>query len=38
VITTDGVDGIHLTVEAHRRLGEAVARQILLALEDKGQL
>jgi lysophospholipase L1-like esterase len=38
VITTDGVDGIHLTVEAHRRLGEAVARQVLLALEDKGQL
>jgi lysophospholipase L1-like esterase len=36
VITTDGVDGIHLTVEAHRRLGEAVARQVLLALEDVG--
>ena len=35
VITTDGVDGIHLTVEAHRGLGEAVARQVLLGLKNR---
>ena len=32
VTTTDGVDSIHLTAEAHRRLGEAVADRVLLAL------
>lgn len=38
VITTDGIDSIHLTVEAHRRLGEAVANQVRLVLRDSVQL
>ena len=28
VIHTDGADGVHLTTEAHRKLGEAVTDQI----------
>jgi lysophospholipase L1-like esterase len=28
VITTDGVDGVHLTAEAHRRLGLTVAQKV----------
>ncbi|MBV9998298.1 MAG: hydrolase [Verrucomicrobia bacterium] len=28
VITTDGMDGIHLTEQAHRKLGEAVAEKV----------
>jgi lysophospholipase L1-like esterase len=38
VITTDGVDSIHLTAATHRRLGEAVADQVLLALKDLERL
>jgi lysophospholipase L1-like esterase len=34
VIVTDGIDGIHLTSEAHRKLGEAVAKKVSLVLQD----
>jgi lysophospholipase L1-like esterase len=37
VIATDGIDSIHLTAEAHRRLGEAVADQVLLAIDCGGR-
>jgi lysophospholipase L1-like esterase len=33
VIATDGIDGVHLTPEAHRKLGEAVAKRVLLLLQ-----
>jgi lysophospholipase L1-like esterase len=34
IIATDGVDGIHLTPEAHLKLGEAVAKKVFLVLQD----
>jgi lysophospholipase L1-like esterase len=34
VITTDGIDGIHLTPESHLKLGEAVAKKVFLVLQD----
>lgn len=36
VITTDGIDGVHLTAEAHRKLGEAVANQVRLTCSCSG--
>jgi lysophospholipase L1-like esterase len=33
VITTDGIDGVHLTSEAHLKLGEAIAKKALLVLK-----
>lgn len=38
VIATDGIDGVHLTAEAHHRVGEAVADQVLLTLKDMERL
>ena len=38
VVTTDGIDSVHLTAEAHRKLGEAVANQVHLALRHMEQL
>jgi lysophospholipase L1-like esterase len=38
VITSDGIDSVHLTAEAHRKLGEAVANHVRLALRDMEQL
>jgi lysophospholipase L1-like esterase len=32
-IATDGIDGIHLTPEAHLKLGEAVAKKVSLILQ-----
>jgi lysophospholipase L1-like esterase len=34
VITTDGIDSVHLTAEAHRKLGEAAANRVRVALGD----
>jgi lysophospholipase L1-like esterase len=33
VITVDGIDGVHLTAQAHRKLGEAVAAKVRTLLE-----
>jgi lysophospholipase L1-like esterase len=38
VITTDGIDSVHLTADAHCRLGKAVANQVRLALRGMKQL
>jgi lysophospholipase L1-like esterase len=38
VITTDGIDSVHLTAEAHRKLGETMANQVRLALKDMKQV
>jgi lysophospholipase L1-like esterase len=34
IITTDGIDGIHLTAESQQKLGEAVAEKVHLVLRD----
>ena len=33
VITTDGIDGVHFTAEAQKKLGEAVAKKVLHILQ-----
>jgi hypothetical protein len=38
VITTDGIDSVHLTAETHRKLGEAVAHQVSIVLRSTKQL
>jgi lysophospholipase L1-like esterase len=34
IITTDGIDGVHFSAEAHLKLGEAVAKKAFLILKD----
>ena len=34
VIATDGIDGVHFSAEAHLKLGEAVAKKVLLLFQD----
>jgi lysophospholipase L1-like esterase len=34
VITTDGIDGVHFSAEAHLKLGEAVAKKVFLILKE----
>jgi lysophospholipase L1-like esterase len=35
VITTDGIDGVHFSAEAHLKLGEAIAKQVFLILKEQ---
>ncbi len=34
IIATEGIDGIHLTAEAHLKLGEAAAKEVSLILQN----
>jgi lysophospholipase L1-like esterase len=34
VIGTDGIDGIHFSAEAQKKLGEAVAKKVLHILQE----
>ncbi len=34
VIATDGIDGVHFSAESHLKLGEAVAKKVLLLFQD----
>jgi lysophospholipase L1-like esterase len=33
VIATDGIDGVHFTADAQKKLGEAVAKKVLHILQ-----
>jgi lysophospholipase L1-like esterase len=35
VITTDGIDGVHFSAEAHLKLGEAIAQKAFLILKEQ---
>src|ERR1700735_1893951 len=35
VITTDGIDGVHFSAEGHLKLGEAVAKKVLLIIKER---